>query len=175
MKHRVLLVEDSPDDQLLVTCALRIFGEIEVTIAQDGQEAVDYLLHVEHMVVAEERNLGLFCLARFGVCVVHPQAFPEDRHHRSLAGLHVPAKLLGLSKRQPTVISTRPKSPEKDIDASVRPVRNGIEGRSPILPWLAPGYIATFKRRNDVGRYGLVDGRAHLSTCQGVSGFDTAI
>ncbi len=44
-KHSVLLVEDNPDDVALTLRALKKSGVInDVTVAQDGAEALDYLL-----------------------------------------------------------------------------------------------------------------------------------
>jgi len=41
-KHEILLVEDSPDDQVLVRRALRVHPEVDIRTASDGQEALDY-------------------------------------------------------------------------------------------------------------------------------------
>jgi len=41
-KSRILLVEDNPDDEMLATRSIRRgLGDIAVTVARDGQEAID--------------------------------------------------------------------------------------------------------------------------------------
>ncbi len=49
MKDRVLLVEDNPDDHYQVRWALREMPDIELEIAVNGQEGVNYLLAHEQM------------------------------------------------------------------------------------------------------------------------------
>lgn len=41
-KREILLVEDSADDQVLVRRALRVYPEVNISTASDGQEALDY-------------------------------------------------------------------------------------------------------------------------------------
>lgn len=43
MAHRLLLVEDNPDDQFLFKRALRDVPGLHIDVAGNGQEAVDYL------------------------------------------------------------------------------------------------------------------------------------
>ena len=42
-KHRLLLVEDSVDDQFMVKRALRDVPDLVIEVASNGQEAVDFL------------------------------------------------------------------------------------------------------------------------------------
>ena len=43
MKHHLLLVEDNPDDHYMVKRALRCMPNLEIAVAVNGREAVDYL------------------------------------------------------------------------------------------------------------------------------------
>jgi CheY-like chemotaxis protein len=47
MKKHVLLIEDNPDDHYQVKWALREFSEVELKIAVNGEEGVNYLLSHE--------------------------------------------------------------------------------------------------------------------------------
>jgi CheY-like chemotaxis protein len=43
LKRQLLLVEDNPDDQFMVKRALRDIPDLEIKIAANGREAVDFL------------------------------------------------------------------------------------------------------------------------------------
>ena len=65
---------------------------------------------------------------------------PKHDHRGSLALPHGAASVFQLIEREPAVVLEGSDREQKRIDATVRPLRNGIDGQGKgAVPWLSPG------------------------------------